>query len=102
MIDLEPAYLRKVKNILSGALPEFDVMVYGIRASGPAKKYSYLDLAVMSEKPLAAGRLEKLAAEFTAARFPFRVETVDWGASGKDFRKVIKKTGVVIQRSSKK
>lgn len=102
MIDLEPVHLRKVKNILSGSLPEFDVMVYGIRATGPAKKYSYLDLAVMSEKPLAAGRLDKLAAEFTAAHFPFRVETVDWGASGKDFRKVIKKTGVVIQRSAKK
>ena len=102
MIDLEPAHLRKIKNILSGSLPEFDVMVYGISASGPAKKYSYLDLAVMSEKPLPSGRLEKLAAEFTAARFPFKVETVDWAASGKDFRKVIKKTGVLIQHSAKK
>ncbi|HAH30837.1 MAG TPA: hypothetical protein DCL44_00825 [Elusimicrobia bacterium] len=98
MIDLKPNYLQKVKKILAGHMPEFDVLVYGSRADGTAKKYSYLDLAVLTERPLAAPRLENLSAAFTAAGLPFRVETVDWAASGKDFRKVIKKTGVLIQR----
>jgi len=102
MIDLKPIFMRKVKNILTGHVPEFDVLVYGSRAEGTAKKYSYLDLAVMADKPLAAPRLEKMAAAFTAAGFPFRVETIDWAATGTAFRKEIKKTGVLIQTSPKK
>lgn len=102
MIDLKPAYLKKVKKILSGNVPEYDVLVYGSRADGTAKTYSYLDLAVMSEKPLAPALLGKLAAEFTSAGFPFRVETIDWGSTGGSFRKEIRKTGVLIQQSPRK
>lgn len=102
MIDLKPAYLKKVKKILSGNVPEYDVLVYGSRADGTAKTYSYLDIVVMSDKPLVPARLEKLATEFKAAGLPFRVETIDWGATGVSFRKEIKKTGVLIQQSPKK
>ena len=102
MIDLKPVFLKKVKRILSVNVPECDVLVYGPRADGTAKKCSYLDLAVMCEKPLLAPRLEKMAAAFTAADFPFRVETVDWAATGSSFRKEIKRTGVLIQHPSKK
>lgn len=102
MIDLKPIFMKKVKRILAGHMPEFDVLVYGSRADGTAKKFSYLDLAVISEKPLIAARLEKMAAAFTAADFPFRVETIDWAATGSDFRKEIKRTGVLIQHSPKK
>ena len=102
MIDLKPIFLKKVKGILAGHMPEFDVLVYGSRAEGTAKKFSYLDLAVITEKPLVLPRLEKMAAAFAAADLPFRVETVDWAATGSAFRKVIKKTGVLIQPSPKK
>jgi len=97
MIDLKLSHLRKVRNILAGHVPEFDVLVYGSRAEGTAKKYSYLDLAVLTERPLAAARLEGLSMAFTAAGLPFRVETVDWATIGSSFRSVIKKTGVIIQ-----
>ncbi len=102
MIDLKPMFLKKVKGILAGNVPEFDVLVYGSRATGKANTHSYLDLAVMSDKPLVAPRLEKMEAAFKAAGFPFRVEMVDWGATGSAFRKEIKKTGVLIQNSPKK
>lgn len=102
MIDLKPSYLKKVKKILSGNVPEYDVLVYGSRADGTAKAYSYLDLAVMTDKPLPPARLGKLTADFASAGFPFRVETIDWGATGGGFRKEIKKTGVLIQHSPRK
>lgn len=102
MIDLKPVFMRKVKGILAGHVPEFNVLVYGSRAAGTARKFSYLDLAVLSGKPLAAPRLEKMAAAFKAAGFPFLVETVDWAATGSAYRKEIKKTGVLIQHSLKK
>jgi len=102
MIDLKPAYLKKVKGILSSNVPEFDVLVYGSRAGGVNKKHSYLDLVVMSDKPLAAARLEKLEAAFKEAGFPFRVETICWAATGSAYRKEMKKTGVLIQETKKK
>lgn len=102
MIDLKPAYLKKVKGILSGTVPEYDVMVYGSRAVGKANAHSYLDLAVISDKPLEAPRMAKMEAAFKAAGFPFRVETVCWFSTGPSFRKEIKKTGVLIQSSRKK
>ena len=102
MIDLKAAFLKKVKNILAGHVPEYDVLVYGSRADGSAKTHSYLDLAVMADNPLSAPRLEKLSAAFAKAGFPFKVDTVDWAATGKDYRKVIKKTGVLIQTFPKK
>ena len=101
MIDLKPDYLKKVKRILAGHVPEYEVLCYGSRAEGTAKSFSYLDLAVMTSQPLTPLRLEKLSTAFTGAGLPFRVETVDWAATGKEYRKVIKKTGLIIQRSRK-
>ena len=102
MITLKPNFLKKVKGILAGHVPEYDVLVYGSRADGSAKTHSYLDLAIMAEVPLVAPRLENLTAAFAKAGFPFRVEAVDWASTGKDYRKVIKKTGILIQTSPKK
>ncbi len=101
MIDLKPDYLKKVKRILAGNVPEYEVLCYGSRAQGTAKKFSYLDLAVMTAQPLTKLRLEELSTAFAGAGLPFRVETVDWAATGKEFRKVIKKTGLIIQKSPK-
>ncbi|MCM2267389.1 MAG: nucleotidyltransferase domain-containing protein [Elusimicrobiales bacterium] len=102
MIDLKPLHLRKVKKVLSGNVPEYGVLVYGPRASGTAKTYSYLDLAIMADKPLGEPRMQKIAADFAASGLPFRVETIDWAATGASFRKEIRKSGVPIQNSVKK
>lgn len=102
MIDLKPNYLKKVKGILAGHVPEYDVLVYGSRADGSAKTRSYLDLAVLTSSPLLPQRLRDLSDAFAGAGLPFNVETVDWAATGKDFRKVIKKTGILIQNSRRK
>ncbi|MFA6435181.1 MAG: nucleotidyltransferase domain-containing protein [Elusimicrobiales bacterium] len=102
MIDLRPEHLKKIKRILAGNVPECEVLCYGSRANGTAKKFSYLDLAVMPPQPLTPTRLEKLSAAFSGAGFPFRVETVDWAVTGKEYRREIKKTGQVIQKPSRK
>lgn len=102
MIGLKPVFLRKVKDILARGVPEFNVLVYGSRAAGAAKTHHYLDLVVMSDKPLAAARLEKLEAAFKKAALPFRVETICWAATGPSYRKEMKKTGVLIQKAAKR
>jgi len=102
MIDLNPLFLKKVKGILARNVPEFDVMVYGSRAEGVGHRRCSLDLVVMSDAPLTPARLEKLAAAFKASGLPFRVETICWAATGPSYRKEMKKTGVLLQKASKK
>ncbi|OGC64662.1 hypothetical protein A2326_00090 [candidate division WWE3 bacterium RIFOXYB2_FULL_41_6] len=94
--------MRTVKGILAGAVPEYEVLVYGLRAGGTAKPYSYLDLAIMTDKPLGVERMEKLAATFAGAGLPFRVESVDWADTSNDFRKEIKRTAVVLRTPAKR
>lgn len=88
--------MRKVKSILSGEVPGCDILAYGQRVSGNAKPKSYLDLAIVAEKPLGKARMEELAAAFAGAGLPFPVELVDWAAAGSDFRKEIKRTAVSL------
>lgn len=102
MLDVKPAVLRKIIKVLSGNVPEYEVLAYGPRATGRASPRSYLDLAVLSDSPLGEARLEKLSADFLAAGLPFRVETVDWAATGAAYRKEIKRTAVTLRRSSGK
>lgn len=102
MLDLKPAVMRKIIKVLSGNVPEYEVLAYGARATGTANQHSYLDLAVMSDTPLGEARLSKLSADFAAASLPFRVETVDWAATGASYRKEIKRTAVTLRPPVKK
>lgn len=101
MLDVKPTDLRKIIKVLSGNVPEYEVLAYGSRATGRASRHSYLDLAVMSDTPLGAARLNKLSADFLAASLPFRVETVDWAATGASYRKEIKRTAVTLRPAKK-
>lgn len=102
MLDVKPTDMRKILKVLSGNVPEYEVLAYGPRATGRASRHSYLDLAVISDKPLGEARLSKLSADFLAASLPFRVDTVDWAATGASYRKEIKRTAVTLRPSSKK
>ena len=52
MIDLEPQHLQVVQHILSEHVPECEVRVFGSRANGTARRFSDLDLALISPKPI--------------------------------------------------
>ncbi len=97
MIDVKPAELRKIIKVLSGNVPEYEVLAYGARAVNKASPRSYLDLAIMSDTPLGEERLKKLSDAFLAAKLPYRVDTVDWAATGPSYRKEIKRTAVTLR-----
>ena len=100
-LEMKAAHLRRVRKVLDEGVPECDVMVYGARAQGKGRSWSYLDLAVMSDSPLGGDRLRKLAEGFDRARLPFRVETVDWAATGAGFRREIKRSAVLLKKASR-
>ena len=96
MIDLAPQQLATVKAILRRQLPDREVWVFGSRATGTAKEYSDLDLAVIGDIPLDLGQLALLENDFDESELPFKVDVVDWATASEPFRQIIRKTAVVL------
>jgi nucleotidyltransferase substrate binding protein (TIGR01987 family) len=86
-IDLTPAHLRLVRDILAAHLPPgARVWVFGSRASGRARRYSDLDLAIDAGRPLGFGETEVLREAFDDSDLPCKVDVVDWQELGERFR----------------
>lgn len=96
MIDVSPQYLETVKAILRRHVPDRDVWVFGSRATGTAKEYSDLDLAVIGDTPIDLGRLALLENDFDESELPFKVDVVDWATASESFRQIIRRTAVVL------
>jgi predicted nucleotidyltransferase len=97
-VDVRPNLLEAVKSILKEFLPSYEVRAFGSRVNGTAKKYSDLDLAIMSDKPVST-RVMSLAREaFSESDLPFKVDLVDWSLISAEFKKVIEKNYRILRR----
>lgn len=98
MIDLAAAHLETVKQILAHHVPEYDVWLFGSRATGKAKQHSDLDLVLVTRKPLPTLQMANLRTAFEESDLPIRVDLVDWSLISPEFREVIQKQYAVIQK----
>jgi predicted nucleotidyltransferase len=70
---------RLVVNILRSNLPQSTkVWVFGSRATGRARRYSDLDLAIDAGRPLTLDEIAGLAEAFSDSDLPYKVDIVDW------------------------
>jgi type I restriction enzyme S subunit len=99
-IDIGPDELRIVRRILKDHVPGHPVWAFGSRATGRAKPYSDLDLAVITEAPLSLATRSALAEAFSESDLPWRVDVVDWSTTAEPFRRIILRDKVVMQRRS--
>jgi predicted nucleotidyltransferase len=77
-IDLEPAHLALVSNILRAHLPAgARVFVFGSRALARTKPYSDLDLLIDAGRPLSLDDTAVLAEAFSESDLPFKVDLAD-------------------------
>ena len=96
IVDLRPDHLEIVKRILAGRVPEYQVRAFGSRVCWTAKDTSDLDLVVMTDAPLGLARLADLQEAFSESDLPFRVDVLDWAATGVEFREIIEQDYAVI------
>lgn len=96
-IDISPTNWAIVSGILQQHLLEYEVWSFGSRATYTAKKYSDLDLVVISDKPLSLALSAKLTEAFDESDLPWKVDIVDWASTSDRFRKIIEKDKVVLQ-----
>ena len=100
-IDIRPDHWEIVSAILEKHVPQYEVWAFGSRAKWTAKEFSDLDLAIITDKPLPLEVSAALEEAFSESNLPFKVDVVDWAATGEGFRNVIEKQSVVIQNNWK-
>jgi len=78
-----------VLQILDHIVPHLEVLVFGSRAGGEPNKFSDLDLAILSEKPLGLSVMAELTEAFSESNLPYKVDIVDWSTTNDRFRQII-------------
>lgn len=96
-IDIDQENWEIVREILERYIPSYEVWVFGSRATGKAKRYSDLDLAIISNEALPLDIRAELVEAFSESNLPWKVDVVDWNTTSDSFRKIINKDKVVIQ-----
>lgn len=97
-IDISPDYWEIVRDILRKHVPEFEVWAFGSRAKWTAKKYSDLDLAIVSDHPVPLDVMAALADDFSESALPWKVDLVDWASTSEAFRNIVERDRVVVQK----
>jgi predicted nucleotidyltransferase len=78
-IALPAEHRRLVLTILRANLPQnTKVWVFGSRATGRARRYSDLDLAIDAGRPLTLDEIAGLAEAFSDSDLPYKVDLADW------------------------
>ncbi|MEI6745851.1 MAG: nucleotidyltransferase domain-containing protein, partial [Methylococcaceae bacterium] len=71
-IDLSSHDLNVVCEILKTYASDYAVWAFGSRVKGNAKKYSDLDLAIMTQQPLSFSKMAILKEAFDESDLPIR------------------------------
>jgi type I restriction enzyme S subunit len=96
-VDMRPGDWTIVSDILRRHVPDHEVWAFGSRARGTARRYSDLDLAIISETPLPVMTHADLTEAFSESDLPWRVDIVDWATTSPAFREIIRASHVVVQ-----
>ncbi len=101
MIDLEPAVLQQLREILRQRVPGCEVRLFGSRVRGTARRFSDIDLALVGRAQIPVAELTQLRDAFAESDLPYRVDVVDWRAISPEFRRAVEEQGFeVIQQPS--
>lgn len=97
MLDVPEAELAIVREILRKHVPDYPVWAFGSRVRGGARRYSDLDLAIITDAPLAFAVSGAMREDLSESDLPFRVDILDWATTEDSFRQVVASHNVVVQ-----
>ena len=97
-VEILPRDLEIVLAVLRRFVPETEVRAAGSRASGKARRYSDLDLIIMTRRPLEVTVLAGLNRAFSDSDLPFSVDILDWASLDENLRRSVYEDSIVIQR----
>lgn len=101
-IDIAPEHLAQVRAILADHLPaSVEVLVFGSRARGGAKRFSDLDLALKDVGPLDPAVMAHLVDAFEESSLPWRVDLVDYHLLASEFLNAVRADLTVLDVRSR-
>jgi len=97
-IDIETNYLEHVKDIITSIINDQNLKIYvfGSRATGKARKYSDLDIALDLKIEIDSKKMSKIATELENTTIPYKIDVVDLNAITENFKKCIENDLVEI------
>jgi uncharacterized protein len=89
-IDLPADHRRLVLNVIRANLPQTTkAWVFGSRATGRARRYSDVDLAIDAGRRLTLDEIAGLTEAFSDSDLPYKVDLVDWHDIEDRWRQII-------------
>jgi predicted nucleotidyltransferase len=101
MLDLSPRDLAIVRDILRKYIPDYEVWAFGSRTKGTSRRYSDLDLAIITDAPLSLQVRGDMAEDFSESDLPFRVDILDWATTQDYFRRIVEQDRIILQPGRK-
>ncbi len=98
-LQLSPVHLSMVKEVLARWLPDAQVLAFGSRVSGTARKFSDLDIAIVSPTPLDWRLLGKVRDAFEDSDLPICVDVIDWRQTDDAFKALVAAQGMLQLQS---
>ena len=95
MIDLDIKYINFIKKDISKYLSNFEIYLFGSRAKGTARKYSDIDIAILSDE-LTSDIKIKLEANFENSTLPYKIDIIDLKTISHEFKDLIKDSLIKI------
>jgi type I restriction enzyme S subunit len=96
-LDLNPHDWKIVRDILARHVPQYEVWAFGSRTKGTARKYSDLDLVIITEQPMGLSLRAAISDDFAESDLPIKVDVVDWATTSAAFQQIIEKEKLVVQ-----
>ena len=96
---MSSAGLDILRAILRKHVPNQEIWAFGSRIKGTARRYSDLDLAIMTDRPLPIAIHGAMQEDFAESNLPFRVDILDWATTQVSFRRVIESDRILVQPS---
>ena len=84
-LAISPQQREIVQAILHKHVPNCEVWAFGSRAKGTARPFSDLDLAIITDTPLAQGVTAALANDFSESDLPWKVDILEWATTRVSF-----------------
>ncbi len=78
-----------VLGILSRWVPGVAVKAFGSRTRNRPKKWSDLDLALMTDTPVPPATMTMLRLDFSESDLPWQVDVLDWTRASESFKESI-------------
>jgi uncharacterized protein len=99
MINLDEESLTKLQQLLHQHIPEYNVWLFGSRATKNCKPYSDIDLVIITKDPLPDLKIAELNSFMTESDIPYKIDLLDWSTLTPSFQKIILKNYEIIQTS---